>query len=75
MCTWCTYFFANFYIGLQFENRSVDEWFSFKMHLAAVAENASQVGRWLEPIWERMDNRTEQLPMMTSFMWPIGLYK
>ena len=45
------------------------------MHLPEGAEDAIANGSWTEFFWERRDNRTDCLPMMTSIAWPIGGWK
>ena len=43
-----------------------------KMHLPEVSTNEAIESVWSALSWEKRDVRSDDLPMMNSFLWPIG---
>ena len=42
------------------------------MHLPEVSTNEAIESVWSALSWEKRDVRSDDLPMMNSFLWPIG---
>ena len=42
------------------------------MHLPEVSADEANESVWSALSWEKRDVRSDDLPMMNSFLWPIG---